>query len=172
MKPLVALFAAVGLVGCSSTSRLEVVSDFERSRYLGTWYEAARYPHRFEKNLSSVSAEYSLNEDGTIKVLNRGYNDKKKAWKTIEGVARMKDEPGRGWLKVSFFRPFYASYKIIHLNEDYTQAIVTGPSYDYLWILARDPALPRAELDQLIQKIREFGFAPDNLLIIDQSRNQ
>ncbi len=164
---------AVGLLmsGCRSTSKLEVVSNFEVERYLGVWYEAARMPHGFEKNLSSVSANYSLNEDGTIKVLNRGFNDKKLQWEEVEGVAEFKAAEDQGWLKVSFFKPFYASYKVIYLNEAYTQAIVTGPSYGYLWILVRDPALPTTEIEWLVSKAGEFGFDTGKLLLIEQDKN-
>jgi apolipoprotein D and lipocalin family protein len=175
MNRLVAslLICTIGFLnGCRSTSKLEVVNDFEIDRYLGVWYEAARMPHGFEKNLSSVSANYSFNEDGTIKVLNRGFNDKNQKWEEIEGVAKFKGSAEEGWLKVSFFKPFYASYKIIHLNETYTQAIVTGPSYGYLWILVRDPALPESELNELVAKARGFGFDSEQLIVVDQSKNQ
>ena len=158
--------------GCRSTSNLEVVSNFEIERYLGVWYEAARMPHGFEKNLSSVSATYSFNEDGTIKVLNRGFNDKKLEWEEIEGVAKFKKDEDQGWLKVSFFKPFYASYKVIYLSDDYTRAIVTGPSYGYLWILVRDPALPKTEIEWLVSKAGEFDFETEKLIVVDQSKNQ
>lgn len=172
MKILLSLLLIVGLVGCRSTSGLKVVSDFEVNRYLGVWYEAARYPHGFEDGLSAVSATYSLNADGTIKVLNRGYQDEDRKWDTIEGVAKLKGNPTKGWLKVSFFKPFYASYKIIHLDKDYTQAIVTGPTYGYLWILVRDPALPKTELNKLVAKVGEFGFETNKLIFVDHSLKQ
>jgi apolipoprotein D and lipocalin family protein len=160
------------LTGCKSTSKLEVVTGFEVDRYLGVWYEAARYPHRFETGLSNVSAEYSRNADGTIKVVNRGFSEKKSQWETAEAVAKPKGAPSSGWLKVSFFKPFYASYKIIYLNEDYTQAIVTGPTYGYLWILARDPALPQRELDLLVERIQGVGFDSGKLIYVDQTKNR
>ena len=163
--------AGLLMTGCRSTSNLEVVSDFEVERYLGVWYEAARMPHGFEKDLSSVSATYSFNEDGTIKVLNRGYNDKKLEWEEIEGVAKFKADEDQGWLKVSFFKPFYASYKVIYLNADYTQAIVTGPSYGYLWILVREPALPNTDVEELVAKAKAFGFETEKLIMVDQTRN-
>jgi apolipoprotein D and lipocalin family protein len=169
MRALIALLLLVALTGCKSTSNLKVVSDFDAERYLGTWYEVARFPHRFEKDMTDVSATYSMNEDNTIKVLNRGY--KKNEWKDIEGVAKFKGDESQGWLKVSFFKPFYASYKVIDLDDDYTRAIVTGPSYGYLWILSRDPVLPQAELDELISKVRNLGFDAEKLIIVDQSRN-
>ena len=171
MRALLTILALVALVGCKSTSTLDVVTGFEPDRYLGLWYEVARYPHRFEKNLSSVSAQYSRNDDGTIKVTNRGYNDNSGEWKTIDGGAKLKGDSDIGWLRVSFFKPYYASYKIIHLNDEYTQAIVTGPSYGYLWILSRTPSLTDSEMEMLITKTSNFGFDRNELIIVNQSRN-
>lgn len=171
MKTLITALLLITLAGCKSTKNLTVVSDFDAERYMGVWYEAARNPHRFEKGMSAVSATYSFNEDGTVKVLNRGYVDKKEEWKEIEGVAKFKGDEDQGWLKVSFFKPFYASYKIIELDDDYSSAIVTGPSYGYLWILTRDPALPKDKLDALITKAANFGFDTDKLIVVDQTRN-
>jgi apolipoprotein D and lipocalin family protein len=159
------------LAGCKSTSHLKVVGDFDADRYTGVWFEAARLPHRFENGMSSVSATYSWNADGTIKVVNRGFKDNDKAWEQIEGVAKFKDQKDKGWLKVSFFKPFYASYKIIYLDEDYTKAIVTGPTYGYLWILARDPNLSNEHLDELVSMAGDLGFDTAKLIIVDQSRN-
>jgi len=157
------------LNGCRTTSKLEVVRDFEIERYAGLWYEAARYPHRFEEGLTSVTAEYSLNENGTIKVVNRGYNPSTSAWEQADGVAKFKNDPTRGWLKVSFFGPFYASYKILHLDDEYTEAIITGPTYDYLWILVRDPALSEARLDKLVSKAVSFGFETNQMIFVEHS---
>lgn len=172
MKTLFTALVLLTLAGCKSTSNLKVVSSFDAERYMGVWYEAARYPHRFEKGMSAVSATYSFNEDGTIKVLNRGYVDKKSEWEEIKGVAKLKGAADEGWLKVSFFKPFYASYKIIYLDEAYRNAIVAGPSYGYLWILTRDPDLPKTELDKLISKARNFGYEEEKIIIVDQKRNQ
>jgi len=171
MKSWIVVLMLVSLAGCQSTSQLEVVTGFEPDRYLGTWYEAARYPHRFENDLSSVSANYSRNEDGTINVTNRGFNDKSREWESINGVAKLKGASDSGWLKVSFFKPFYASYKILYLDEEYTQAIVTGPSYGYLWILSRKPSLTDAEMEILIAKTADFGFDRSKLIIVNQSLN-
>jgi apolipoprotein D and lipocalin family protein len=171
MKILLSALMLLALVGCKSTSNLKVVSDFDAERYVGTWYEVARLPHGFEDGMSSVSATYSWNDDGTVRVLNRGYIDEKEEWKQIEGVAKFKGDKTQGWLKVSFFKPFYASYKIIDLDEAYTRAIVTGPTYGFLWILSRDPVLPQAEMDALVSKVRNFGFDTEKLIIVDQSLN-
>lgn len=171
LKIILPVLSLLVLASCKSTAKLAVVSEFDADRYLGVWYEVARYPHGFEKGLSSVSAEYSRNDDGTIKVLNRGFDGKKQAWENIEGVAKMEGAPDRGWLKVSFFKPFYASYKIVHLDEHYTKAIVTGPTYGYFWILVRDPAIPKEELDELVAKACNLGFEPGKMILVDQSQN-
>jgi len=174
MKRLVVslvICTAALLSGCRSTSELEVVEKFDIDRYLGVWYEAARYPHRFEKGLTSVTAEYTRNPNGTIRVVNRGFDSEANEWEQANAVAKFKGSSEEGWLKVSFFKPFYASYKIIYLNEAYTEAIVTGPTYGYLWILVRDPRLPKHNLDELIDKAAGFGFDPGKLIVVDQSKN-
>lgn len=170
IRLLLPLLSLVGLVGCKSTSNLEVVSNFNAERYMGTWYEAARFPHGFERGLSSVSATYSPNEDGTVKVVNRGFNEAEQAWDEIEGVARFKNHSDQGWLEVSFFKPFYGAYKIIYLDEAYTQAIVTGPTYDYLWILVRDPKISQSELDNLVSLAQKQGFETNRLIFVDQAK--
>lgn len=170
MKSILASLTALSLVllaGCRSTSNLPVVENFDVNRYLGTWYEAARYPHHFEKGLSRVTAHYSLNPDGTIRVVNRGYNADKQKWEEAVGKARFKDDPTQGWLKVSFFGPFYASYKILYLDNSYTEAIITGPTYNYLWILMRNPVVPQVELDRLMRKADGLGFDTNRLEIVD-----
>jgi apolipoprotein D and lipocalin family protein len=169
MRTGLALLMLLALTGCRSTSSLDVVSGFDAGRYLGVWYEAARYDHRFEKGLVSVTATYTMNEDGTIQVVNRGYDPEKGSWKESKGVAKMKGDGDRGWLKVSFFRPFYASYKIIYLDEDYTRAIVTGPTFGYLWILVRDPDIPASDLQELVAEAGRLGFDTDKLIYVDQS---
>jgi apolipoprotein D and lipocalin family protein len=165
----IAALACLLLSGCRSTADIPVVSGFELNRYVGTWYEVARFPHRFEKNLTAVTAQYSLNPDGSLKVVNRGYHPEKETWKEARAVGKFRDDPTRGWLEVSFFRPFYADYKIIHLDADYREAIITGPSRNYLWILSRDPVLPDEELDRLIRTAQRFGFDTNRIERIDQT---
>jgi apolipoprotein D and lipocalin family protein len=172
MKVLIPLLAlAFGVAGCKATSDLSVVQNFDSERYLGTWYEVARNDHRFERNMTDVSAAYSRNPDGTIKVINRGYKENQQAWKTIEGVAKFKNRRDEGWLKVSFFGPFYGAYKILHLDENYTEAIVTSSSYRYLWILTRAPDVPEQDLERLLTRAEGFGFERSKIRVVDQSRN-
>jgi len=154
------------LSGCVGIpENLEPVKGFEISRYLGTWYEIARLDHPFERGLVRVTAEYSLREDGGIKVINRGFDPQKNRWKQAVGKAYFVDDPGTGRLKVSFFGPFYGAYNIIEIDrKDYSYALVCGPNRDYLWILARTPHLGESIKATLIEKAKNLGFRTDELI--------
>ncbi|MEB3736003.1 lipocalin family protein [Halopseudomonas pachastrellae] len=142
---LVAL-AATAAAGCVRLpTGVEPVSPFDAERYLGTWYEVARLDHGFERGLSQVTAEYKQAADGSISVINRGCNAEEKQWDQAEGTARFVDDDNTGYLKVSFFGPFYGTYAVFGLDADYQHAYVSGPNHDYLWLLARDPN-PDAEV--------------------------
>lgn len=159
------------LTGCAgeADSRFIPVTGFDLSRYLGTWYEIARLDHSFERGLEKVTAEYSMRDDGKVRVLNRGYDPKKDKWKQAEGRAELKHEPETGWLKVSFFRPFYADYMILELDrENYSYALVSGPNTSYLWILSRTPVLDRQIVNDLMAKAETFGFNPEDLIFVNQ----
>ncbi|WP_372865045.1 lipocalin family protein [Spongiibacter sp.] len=134
------------------------VENFELSRYLGKWYEVARLDHRFERGLSQVSAEYRLRDDGGIAVINRGFNAEKGRWQQAEGRAYFVSEPTRGHLKVSFFGPFYASYVVFGLGDDYQYAFVSGPGHDYLWLLAREPHVSQQVWQAFVERATEAGF--------------
>ena len=141
------------------------IKGFELERYLGTWYEIARLDHRFERGLSRVQAQYSLREDNGIRVINRGFDAKKGQWSEAEGKAYFVDDSDIGRLKVSFFGPFYGAYNIVHLDhENYRYAMVTGHNTRYLWILARDPELEPAIVNQLVAKAGALGFPVDELI--------
>ena len=167
MKTLVALFALLlgGCVGMPDTVR--PVGNFQLERYLGTWYEIARLDHSFERGLSQVSAEYSLREDGGVRVLNRGYNAKDGKWKEAEGKAYFVQDPQTGFLKVSFFGPFYGSYVIFELDPDYRHAVVSGPDTSYLWILSRDKRLDDSLMRDLIAKAATRGFDTSALILVE-----
>lgn len=153
---LLSLFALAGCVNIPEG--VEPVSDFNLDRYLGTWHEIARLENRFERGLIKVTATYSLNPDGSIQVLNKGYDPSSKAWKQAEGRAYPVGAPDIGRLKVSFFGPFYAGYNIIALDPEYQHALVCGNDRSYLWILARTPTLPEATMQRLLNKAHELGF--------------
>jgi apolipoprotein D and lipocalin family protein len=163
------IFILMGFLPFSATGAMPdgatVVTGFSLERYLGTWYEIARLDHRFERGLTQVTATYSMREDGGVKVLNRGYKEKKDKWSDAEGKAYFVDAPDVGRLKVSFFGPFYGAYNIIALEPDnYSYALVIGNSTKYMWILAREPVLEPAALESLLDKARELGFATDELI--------
>lgn len=161
------------LFGCArSTAHLEPVQPFDVGRYTGVWYEAARFPHRFEEGLERVSAEYSRREDGTLRVLNKGFNPETGQWGQIEGTAKFAEAPDVGSLKVCFFWPFYGAYKIVALDtQEYTWAIVTGNTDRYLWILTRQPRLPENEFQDLIARVREMGFDTSQLIRVNQDNS-
>jgi apolipoprotein D and lipocalin family protein len=135
------------------------VDHFQMERYAGKWYEIARLDHSFERGLTSVSAEYSLLEDGKVRVINRGYSETAERWKQREGKAKFADGPDQGFLKVSFFGPFYGAYAIIELDkQNYSYALVCGQDRSYLWILARSPNLDDDIKKRLIEKAASLGF--------------
>jgi apolipoprotein D and lipocalin family protein len=167
MKTLVALLALMlaGCVGMPDTVR--PVGNFQLERYLGTWYEIARLDHSFERGLSRVSAEYSLREDGGVRVLNRGYKATEKKWKEAEGKAYFVQDSQTGFLKVSFFGPFYGSYVIFELDPGYRYAVVSGPDTSYLWILARDRHLDDGLKRDLIARAAARGFDTSGLILVE-----
>lgn len=141
------------------------VTGFEVERYMGTWYEIARLDHRFERGMSQVTATYSPREDGGVRVLNRGYKDKKQAWSEAEGRAKFVETADIGRLKVTFFWPFYGAYNIIALDKDnYSYAMVIGNNTKYLWILAREPVLEETILQDLLGQARQLGFDVEALI--------
>ena len=165
---LASLLALLLLGGCATVpAGVEPVSPFVLNRYLGTWYEIARLDHSFERGLSRVTAEYSLAEDGSLRVVNRGYSERDQRWKQAEGRALFAGQTDQGFLKVSFFGPFFGSYVIIDLDPDYRHALVCGPSRSYLWILARTPTLPDAVSQRLIARATSLGFATDSLIFVE-----
>lgn len=143
------------------------VSGFKLDRYLGKWYEIARLDHSFERGLTRVTAEYSLRDDGGVRVINRGYNAADKRWEEAEGKACFVEQPDVGRLKVSFFGPFYGAYNIIALDkETYRYSLVAGPDRSYLWILAREPDMDTAVRDMLVEKASALGFPVDELIYV------
>ena len=157
--------------GCMTRppSGVAVVKNFELERYLGQWYEIARFDHSFERGLSRVTAEYSVIDAETVRVLNRGYDAQAGEWQAREGRAKFVGAKDVGSLKVSFFGPFYGGYHILALDEDYQYALVSGPNRNYLWILARTPELDPATYDELVAIAAGFDFDTSGLLLVDQS---
>jgi apolipoprotein D and lipocalin family protein len=166
MRLKIGSLLALLLFGCSGIPKdVAPVEKFDVNRYLGTWYEIARLDHVFERGLEKVTANYSLRDDGGIKVINRGFDPKTGKWKEAIGKAYFVKEPQRGMLKVSFFGPFYGGYNIMALDEtNYTYAMVCGPNTSYLWILARQPSLDESIRSELVRKAHALGFATDKLI--------
>ncbi len=145
------------LGACASHAPLEVVSKVDVTRYMGIWYEIAKYPNRFQKGCDGATAEYSLRHDGDVTVINRCVGTDGKS-RQAEGKAWVSDKTTNAKLKVRFFWPFTGDYWIIDLGADYEFAVVSEPTRKYLWILARSRELPKETLDGLLARLKEKGF--------------
>ncbi len=163
----------VVLSGCTGLPEdIEPVTGFDGDRYLGTWYEIARLDHSFERGLTNVRAEYSRNDDGSIKVINRGYNAEEEQWEEADGRAVFVEDKATGHLKVSFFGPFYASYVVFELDKDeYSYAYVTGYDRDYLWFLSRTPEVSEEAIEAFRERVIEEGFDLEELIIVEHDEN-
>ncbi|GGD02166.1 lipocalin family protein [Halopseudomonas salina] len=174
IRQLMPVFLAILLGGCVKLpENVKPVSDFEADRYLGTWYEIARLDHSFEKGLSQVTAQYSLRDDGGIRVINRGYSKEKDEWQEAEGKAYFVEDENTGYLKVSFFGPFYGAYGIFELDkEDYSYSWVSGPDTGYLWLLARSPEVSEELKQRFVERTDELGFNTDELIWVEQGSQE
>lgn len=159
------LLLALGFSSCKTIVPGAVaVKSFEKEKYLGKWYEIARLDFKFERNLNNTTAEYSLNDNGTIRVLNKGYNTKKEKWQEAEGKAKFVEDDLTGMLKVSFFGPFYGGYNVISIDENYKYALVAGSSLDYLWILSRETEIPDSIKKRYVQLAASIGYTTSELI--------
>ncbi len=165
MKKIFLLFSVMlgGVTGCMSQSTKDIpaVQNFDIAKYAGKWYEIARLPHRFERDMNFVYTVYTPLSKNKIRVQNFGVRENNA--KHINGVAVFAQDSSQGLLKVSFFRPFYADYRIIYLNEAYTLAIVCGSTRNYLWILSRTPEISKEQMDFCLRKLTEWKFETDLL---------
>jgi lipocalin len=146
------------------------VKNVDINRYAGKWYEIARFPHSFEKDLVGVTATYTLREDGKIDVLNQGdIKTLDGRLKKARGKAKIPNPDETGKLKVSFFLFFYADYFILELDEvNYQYALVGSSSDKYLWILCRKPEIPAGIYNMLVSKAQARGYDTDKLTIVEQ----
>ena len=156
-----AAMAAV-MAGCVSSSGVDnsPVSSLDLDRYLGTWYEIARFDHSFERGVEEAKAVYTLNKDGTVKVVNSGIKNGKP--KTAVGKGKRTDEPGL--LRVSFFGPFYADYRVMMIDADYSYALVGSGGADYLWILSRTTSLPDGVKSAILAEATRRGYDTSKLI--------
>jgi apolipoprotein D and lipocalin family protein len=150
-----------------------VVKELNIERYLGKWYEIARFDHRFERGLVGVTANYSLRDDGKIKVVNSGYKDSLNG-KFSQAVGKAKipnpaSEPSK--LKVSFFWFFYGDYFVLELDEDYQWAVIGSSSDDYLWILSRTPQVDDKLYKSLLGKLEKRGYDISKLITVEQRKS-
>ncbi|QGY42660.1 lipocalin [Maribellus comscasis] len=151
----------------SGTMDYSTVKELDIERYLGTWYEIARYDHRFERDLVGVTATYSKRDDGKIKVVNRGYkNSLDGELDEAVGKAKLTDEPGK--LKVSFFWIFYADYYVLELDKNYQWALIGSSNDKYLWILSRTPQLDEQVLINILKKAEQRGYSASELIWVKQ----
>ena len=172
VKPSMLLALLVGLGGCSTSppEGIKAVTPFDIARYEGQWFELARLDHTFERGMSDVSARYRIQADGSVQVINRGFDTKKNDWKEAIGRAVFTGDPQTASLKVSFFGPFYGGYHVVALDQkDYRWSLVSGQDRDYLWILARTPQLTYPIKQHLIAQAKELGFDTDKLIHVKQS---
>ncbi|MGH1370732.1 MAG: lipocalin family protein [Cellvibrionaceae bacterium] len=159
------------LLGCVGTPEgIEPIEKFEVDRYLGQWYEIARLDHSFERGLEQVAANYSMGDDGSIKVINRGFDVDENRWNRAEGKAYFVGDETVGHLKVSFFGPFYGSYVIFDLGDDYQYSLVTSNTRSYLWLLSRSPIIDETLKADLIKRIADLGFDVEGLIFVKHRR--
>lgn len=159
------------LSACSKDFDNSTVDEFDLSRYLGTWYEIARFNHSFEKGMDNAMAQYILNDDGTVFVLNSAWKNGK--YNIAEGRAKYPDPEGDpGALKVSFFMFFYSDYNVMMVDEDYQISLVGSKSENYLWILSRTPEADPELLQMVLDEAERRGYDTSKLIWVDQSRNK
>lgn len=166
-------FILPGLFSCSTSWSAKMkphIQPVELERYTGVWYEIARFPHRFERNLAGVTATYTLLPDGKIRVENKGFKGGLNGeMSNVIGKAKPAGDPGIGHLKVSFFWIFYSDYYILALDQaNYSWALVGSSSSNFLWILSRKPQMEKPLLDSLINRASELGYDISKLELVPQ----
>lgn len=161
------------LYSCGSTipKKAVAVTNFDKAKYLGKWYEIARLDYKWERNLDNVTAEYSLNDNGTIRVDNKGYDVKKDRWEQSIGKAKFVKKDNVGMLKVSFFGPFYSGYNVVAVDSNYKYALVAGESLKYLWILSREATMPESIKADFLIKAQEIGYNISDLVWVNHDKS-
>ena len=169
MKKLYLVFVFLIVAGCVNLpDGIAPVKEFELERYSGKWYEIARLDHWFERGLTDITAEQSLADDGSVKVVNRGFDPENDKWKRAVGKAFFVNAENEGFLKVSFWGPFYGSYVVFDLDrENYQYSFVCGPDRSYLWLLSRTPTVKEDVIEAFIQKSEALGFDKEKIIFVD-----
>jgi len=173
---LLLIFSVLFVSSCTNTKSQMIdkttVKELDLTRYLGTWYEIARFPHSFEKNLVGVTATYRLRDDGKIQVLNQGYKNTLEGERSkAVGKAKIPNKLEPGKLKVSFFWIFYADYFVLELDQNYQYVMIGSSSDKYFWILCRTPQMNSATYEMLLEKARKRGYNLDKLEKVQQPKN-
>jgi apolipoprotein D and lipocalin family protein len=156
--------------GCAPTPKeimkpLNTVAQVDLNRYLGEWYEIARYPNRFQQDCPASKATYSLRPDGRIAVLNECWDaDYRQLLRAVRGTARVVEQAGNAKLKVTFFWPFAGDYWIIDLGENYQYAVVGHPARKYLWILGREKSMNEAQYQEILGRLAAQEYDPGKLI--------
>ena len=163
LKITLILLSSILLLSCSSSPKVEKNFDFSVEKYLGKWYEIKRFNHGFEKGLKEVTANYVLEKNGKISVINRCIDSKNKE-NVFYATAKQTEVPN--FLKVypNAFPLIGAQYNVAWISEDYKYAIVTSSSYKYLWFLSREKSIPLDIYNEMIQKAKTLGFKTENLI--------
>ena len=173
-KALIGVAAAAGLAGIAyafwpkkKIPAGAIVDPFDKDRYLGKWNEVARLPNLIEKDLRDLTEEYSLNADGTIKVITRAFNAIKNKPVEATGTIKFKGADTRGQLEVAYFLPIYLDYNILDIDENYQYALVAGSGMGYLWLLSRESSMPEEMKQRFLVKAMELGFEISELEWMD-----
>ena len=171
MKTVLLSLALCGM--CSAAIGQDIdnstITSLDLDRYLGKWYEVARYDHSFERDLVGCTTEYSMRDDGKIKVINSGYlKTLDGTYKESVGKAKAKRNGTAGQLQVSFFGPFYSDYYILDLAPDYSYSVVGSSSPKYLWILSRTPQLAPEVKGKILRNLQQRGYDTGKLLWVKQ----
>lgn len=168
---LITIGVATLLSSCASIPKnANPVKDFNIDKYLGSWYEIARFDFRFEKDMNNVMAQYSLTDKNNVNVLNSGYNYKKEEWVSANGIAKFRGNENTAALKVSFFGPFYSGYNVIALDDDYKYALVAGKSLKYLWILSREKSIPEEIKTEYLKIAQDVGYDTSKLIWVEHNQ--
>ena len=168
---IISLGIVAFLSSCASMPKnSKPVDNFAINKYLGNWYEIARFDFRFERDLDNVMAQYSLNEKMNVNVINSGYNFKKEKWVSTKGLAKFRGDKNTATLKVSFFGPFYAGYNVIAIDENYKYALVAGNNLNYLWILSREKSIPENIKEKYLKIAQEIGFDTSKLIWVKHNK--
>lgn len=163
LKILLVLIGATIFISCSSSPKVEKNLNFTVERYLGKWYEIKRLDHSFERNLKNVTANYTLEKNNEISIINRGIDEKNKE-RLFEAVAKQTEVPNFFKVHPKNFPIVSAQYNVAWISDDYNYAIVTSSSYEYLWFLSRERTIPLNIYNSMLEKAKKLGFKVENLI--------